>query len=74
MYDGQAKMDKKLPKVDIKNCLKRSSATEDLFFGKLYGKLSNLMVSYEMGNLNQTVDLIYEIDELALKVLADSDC
>lgn len=32
------------------------------------------MISYEMKNLNMTYQLIYEIDELILNVLADSGC
>lgn len=32
------------------------------------------MISYEMGDYKKTMALIYEIDELALDVLVESDC
>lgn len=63
-----------MPSLEVKSCLKNTNALQDLYFGKLYGKLSTLMMSHEMRNANMTMQQIYEIDELTLKVLADSDC
>jgi len=67
-------LNKSLPHLEVHTCIKGSDELKNLFTGQLQSKLTGLMIAQELGNMNETLRMIKELDELTYSVLSNSSC
>jgi len=73
IYDGQAYIDRSLPKMYVQECIDHTTPEiKSLFTGQLQSKLTGLQLAYEFRNMDDTLKMMYELDELTYSVLSSS--
>ena len=66
--------DKSLKPINIHECVAHTDDLTNLFTGQLQSKLTGLMLAYDFKNMNETLKMIYELDDLIFGVMNNSSC